>query len=65
MEIKPITNEADYQSALKEIEFLMTVSAGSSEGERLVTLVTLVESHEAKRFPAVENVADSASRPNR
>ena len=32
MEIKPIRTKADYRSALKEIESLMTARAGSREG---------------------------------
>jgi len=50
MEIKPIRTKADYRSALKEIESLMTARAGSREGERLDVLVTLVEAHEAKHY---------------
>ena len=50
MEIKPIRTKADYRSALKEIESLMTARAGSREGERLDVLVTLVEAYEAKHY---------------
>lgn len=64
MEINPIRTEADYKSALKEIESLMAARAGSLEGKRLISLVSLVESCEAIHFPVVEIVVDSASRPN-
>lgn len=51
MNINPIRTQADYQSALKEIETLMVAKADSHEGEKLDVLVTLVEAYEAKHFP--------------
>jgi HTH-type transcriptional regulator/antitoxin HigA len=51
MEIKPVKTKRDYESALKEIEALMTARAGSPEGDRLDVLVTLVEAYESKHFP--------------
>ena len=54
MEIKPIRSEADYQSALKEIEKLMESQPGTPEGDRMDVLVTLVEAYEAKHFPIPE-----------
>ncbi|MGH8768851.1 MAG: helix-turn-helix domain-containing protein [Burkholderiales bacterium] len=51
MEIKPIRTKADYRAALKEIEVLMSARPGSSEGERLDVLVTLVEAYERTHFP--------------
>lgn len=51
MNIQPIRTEADYQSALKEIETLMMANTGSPEGEKLDVMVTLVEAYEAKHFP--------------
>ncbi|MEK6208923.1 MAG: transcriptional regulator [Pseudomonadota bacterium] len=51
MEIKPIRTKADYRAALKEIEALMSARPGSSEGERLDVLVTLVEAYERRHFP--------------
>ncbi len=51
MEIKPIRTRADYRAALKEIEALMLARAGTSDGERLDVLVTLVEAYERKHFP--------------
>lgn len=54
MEIKPIRNETDYQSALKEIERLIESQPGTSEGDRVDVLVTLVEAYEAKHYPIPE-----------
>ncbi len=54
MEIKPIRSEADYQTALKEIEKLIESQPGTPEGDRMDVLVTLVEAYEAKRFPIPE-----------
>lgn len=51
MEIKPIKTKADHHVALKEIEALMSARPGSSEGERLDVLVTLVEAYERRHFP--------------
>ncbi|MHB0965481.1 MAG: helix-turn-helix domain-containing protein [Bellilinea sp.] len=54
MEIKPIRSEADYQTALKEIEILIESQPGTPEGDRMDVLVTLVEAYEAKHFPIPE-----------
>jgi HTH-type transcriptional regulator/antitoxin HigA len=51
MEIKPIRNEKEHAAALAEIERLWGAPAGSSEGDRLEVLVTLVEAFEQKHFP--------------
>jgi HTH-type transcriptional regulator/antitoxin HigA len=51
MDIKPVRTKADYRAALKEIEALMSARPGSSEGERLDVLVTLVEAYERRHFP--------------
>jgi len=50
MEIKPIHTEADYQTALSEVESLMTAKSGTPDGDRLDALATLVEAYEAKHF---------------
>lgn len=54
MEIKPIRTDADYQTALKEIENAMAFEPGTPEGDRLDVQVTLVEAYEAKNFPIPE-----------
>ncbi len=48
-----IRTEADYRAALKEIESLMIADADKTpaEGEKLATMVTLIEAYEAKHFP--------------
>jgi HTH-type transcriptional regulator/antitoxin HigA len=51
MNIKPIHSQADYRATLREIETLMSASAGSAEGDRLDVLVTLVEAYERVHFP--------------
>ena len=51
MDIKPIRTKADYRTALKEIESLMTAKANSPEGDRLDVLTTLVEAYERTHFP--------------
>ena len=44
--IWPLRNERDYRRALAEIDTLMTARLGSSEGDRLDVLATLVEAYE-------------------
>jgi HTH-type transcriptional regulator/antitoxin HigA len=51
MNIKPIKTDADYRTALKEIELLMTAKSNTPEGEKLDILVTLIEAYERKHFP--------------
>jgi HTH-type transcriptional regulator / antitoxin HigA len=53
MEIKPIRTKKDYESTLKAIERLMDAKRGTSEGDRLDILVTLVEAYEARHFPSI------------
>jgi HTH-type transcriptional regulator / antitoxin HigA len=54
MEISPIRNEEDYQTALKEIEGLFDAMPGTPESDRLDILVILVEAYEAKHYPIPE-----------
>ena len=51
MNAKPIRTEADYEQALSRIDELMGSEHGSTEGEELDLLVTLVESWEDEHFP--------------
>ena len=51
MDIKPIKTDADYRTALKEIEILMMADPDTPEGEKLDVLVTLVEAYERKHYP--------------
>lgn len=51
MNIKPIRTDADYRTALKDVESLMTAELNTSEGEKLDILVTLIEAYERMHFP--------------
>lgn len=51
MNIKPIKTEADYQSALKEIDTLLGAEPGTSKGDQLDILITLVEAYEDEHYP--------------
>jgi len=51
MNIKPIKTKSNYRTALKEIEGLMNTKAGTTRGEKLNVLVTLVEAYERKHYP--------------
>ena len=51
MLIKPIKTEADHAAALHEIERLWGADEGTSEGDRLEVLTTLVEAYEQAHFP--------------
>ncbi|TMJ16190.1 MAG: transcriptional regulator [Alphaproteobacteria bacterium] len=48
VEVNPIRTERDYEAALAEIEGLMAAAPGTSEGDRLDVLVTLVQAYEAE-----------------
>ena len=50
MEIKPIRTETDYQDALHRIEVLWGATQGTSEGDELDVLATLVESYENQHY---------------
>lgn len=51
MEIKPIKTEADYETALEEIDHLFGAEPGTPEGDRLEVLTTLVEAYEETHYP--------------
>src|SRR5271157_2651828 len=51
MLIKPIKTDADHTAALGEIERLWGAAEGTSEGDRLEVLTTLVEAYEQAHFP--------------
>jgi len=50
MDIKPIKTEADYQTALEQIEKLFDAAPDTPEGDLLEVLVTLVEAYEEKHY---------------
>jgi HTH-type transcriptional regulator/antitoxin HigA len=51
MNIKPVKTKKDHAAALKRIETLMTAKPGTTAGDELDILVTLVEAYEAKHIP--------------
>jgi HTH-type transcriptional regulator / antitoxin HigA len=50
-EIRPIRSEADYEAALAEVEGLWGAPAGTSNGDRLDVLATLIDAYEAEHHP--------------
>ena len=50
MHLKPIKTKADYEVALYEIERLWGADEGTTEGDRLEVLATLVEAYEEAHF---------------
>lgn len=51
MEIKPIRSDIDYGRALREIDRLWGAKVGTSDGDLLDVLATLVEAYEQRHFP--------------
>ena len=51
MDVWPIKTEAQYETALGEIETLMRSKPNTPEGDRLDVLVTLVEAYERAKYP--------------
>ena len=51
MDIYPAKTEQDYQRALDEVESLMMAEVDTPEGNRLDTLVKLIEDYEQKHYP--------------
>jgi len=59
VEIAAITDNQHYHRVLAEIKGLMHAERGTSEGDRLEMLVTLVEAWESQHYPlAVQCGAD-------
>jgi len=51
VEVTPIRSQADYESALKEIERLWGAKSGTPDGDRLDVLATLVDAYESEHYP--------------
>ena len=51
MDIAPIKTQRDHRRFLREIEGLMNARRNTPEGNRLDTLVALVEAWERKHYP--------------
>ena len=54
MEIRPIRSAADHEEALREIERLWGAEEGTTEGDKLDVLATLVEAYEERQYPVPE-----------
>jgi len=51
MNIKPIRNNDDLQSAFKRLELVYQAQEGTPEADEMEILVTLIEAYEHKHFP--------------
>ena len=49
--VRPVRTEADYDATLRDIDALMDARPGTSDGDRLDVLVTLVQAYEARHHP--------------
>jgi HTH-type transcriptional regulator / antitoxin HigA len=49
--LRPLRTKADYRAALREVERHWDADPGTSTGDRIDILVTLIEAYEAKHFP--------------
>ncbi len=49
-EIKPIKTDADYEKALAEVERLWGAKSGTTDGDRLDVLATLIDAYELQHF---------------
>ena len=50
-ELRPIRTEADYEAALSEVERLWGATSGTSAGDQLDVLTTLIDAHEREHDP--------------
>lgn len=50
-ELKPIRTERDHEAALEELGRLWGAKVGTSDGDRLDVLATLIDAYEAKQYP--------------
>ena len=51
MDLRPIRDDKDYESALAEIERLFDAQPGTPQGDRLEVLSILVEAYEDRHYP--------------
>jgi HTH-type transcriptional regulator/antitoxin HigA len=49
--VKPIRTNRDYEAALAQVERLWGAKSGTSEGDRLDVLATLIDAYEDAHFP--------------
>ena len=59
--VRPITDDARHETALREIEALWRAPAGSPEHERMDVLATLVDAYETRRWPRWPSLTRSTS----
>jgi HTH-type transcriptional regulator/antitoxin HigA len=50
-EVRPIRTKRDHDAALKEIKRLWGAKTGTTEGDRLDVLATLIDAYEAEHYP--------------
>jgi HTH-type transcriptional regulator/antitoxin HigA len=50
-ELKPIRTKADYKKACAEVERLWGARRGTTKGDRLDVLATLLDTYEAEHYP--------------
>ena len=50
-QIKPIRTKKDYEAALVELEKLWGSKSGTTAGDRLDVIATLIDAYEAEHFP--------------
>jgi HTH-type transcriptional regulator/antitoxin HigA len=50
VEVRPIRTKRDYEAALKEVARLWGAKAGTSDGDRLDVLATLIDAYEAEHY---------------
>lgn len=50
-ELKPIRTKADYKKALAEVKRLWGTKSGTTQGDRLDVLATLIDAHESEHYP--------------
>jgi HTH-type transcriptional regulator / antitoxin HigA len=51
IEVRPIRTKRDYEAALREVERLWGAKAGTSDGDRLDVLATLIDAYETQHYP--------------
>lgn len=58
VDVSPVRTDEEHEAALGEIEGLMAAQPGTSEGDRLDVLVTLVQAYEAEHHAIDAPVCD-------
>jgi HTH-type transcriptional regulator / antitoxin HigA len=50
-DVNPIRTAQDYKNALAEVEALWGAASGTTDGDRLDVLATLIDVHESQHYP--------------